>query len=129
ILREYTQDDIFGDYRAGDDAMSRLTCSVLIPSLRRPDQLTECLNALAAQTCAPEQIIVVWQADDTPTRDLAGSMTKLFDNRLMVLRSEVAGVVPAENVALAHATGEIVLLIDDDATAPPDWIARHLAHY
>jgi glycosyltransferase involved in cell wall biosynthesis len=38
-------------------------------------------------------------------------------------------VVGAENAALDCATGEIVLLIDDDAIAPPDWVARHLAHY
>ena len=37
--------------------------------------------------------------------------------------------MPAENLALEASIGEVVLLIDDDAIAPPDWIARHLAHY
>jgi hypothetical protein len=46
-----------------------------------------------------------------------------------VLHSVERGIVPAENTGLAAATGEVVLLIDDDAVAPPDWLARHLRQY
>jgi glycosyltransferase involved in cell wall biosynthesis len=38
-------------------------------------------------------------------------------------------IVPAENKALEIATGEIILLIDDDAVAPPNWLERHLSFY
>jgi len=37
--------------------------------------------------------------------------------------------VPAENAGLAVAAGEILLLVDDDVVVPPDWVARHLAHF
>jgi cellulose synthase/poly-beta-1,6-N-acetylglucosamine synthase-like glycosyltransferase len=37
--------------------------------------------------------------------------------------------VPAENLALEHATGEYILLVDDDAVVPRDWVVQHLAHY
>ncbi len=70
---------------------------------------------------------MVWQGDDTETRDAANAVTR--ELHLRVLHSPEVGVVPAENVALAAASGEVVLLIDDDAVAPADWVERHLRHY
>jgi GT2 family glycosyltransferase len=106
-----------------------MTTSVLIPSFRRPQFLDRCLTSLAAQTRPPDEVLVVWQGDDTPTRDAAEAMASAVPFRLRVLHSPVNGVVPAENLALDASIGEIVLLIDDDAAAPADWIERHVAHY
>jgi GT2 family glycosyltransferase len=106
-----------------------MTCSVLIPSFRRPQFLSKCLRALASQTRLPDEVIVVWQADDTATRDAGDSQAALLPYRLIVVHHPVRGVVPSENAALASSCGEIVLLIDDDAIPPPDWVDRHLSHY
>jgi GT2 family glycosyltransferase len=105
-----------------------LTASVLIPSWKRPDRLERCLRSLAAQTRLPDQVVVVWQGDDTPTRDRLELLRPSLPFRLDVLHHPEPGVVPAENCALAQSTGSAVALIDDDAEAPPDWLARHLAH-
>ena len=48
-----------------------MTSSVLIPSFRRPGALRRCLDALAKQSRRPDEIFVVWQANDTPGRDAA----------------------------------------------------------
>jgi glycosyltransferase involved in cell wall biosynthesis len=109
--------------------MTHLSASVLIPSFRRPAMLARCLRALAAQRTPPAEVLVVWQADDEPTREAAEALAGELPYRLRVLHSQEAGVVPAENVALEAASGEVVLLIDDDAVAGPEWLARHLAHY
>lgn len=77
----------------------------------------------------PDEVIVVWQGDDVRTRDVAESVQPEFPTRLVVIHLPQPGIVPAENAALAAATGEVILLIDDDAVAPPDWIARHVAFY
>jgi GT2 family glycosyltransferase len=106
-----------------------MTSSVLIPSYRRCSLLESCLRALARQTMAPGEIIVAWQGDDTPTRDKAEELGQALGLPLKVVHVAELGVVPAENAALEQATGEIILLIDDDAVAPPDWVAQHLAHY
>jgi GT2 family glycosyltransferase len=106
-----------------------MTSSVLIPSFRRCVLLETCLRALARQTIAPDEVIVAWQADDTPTRDKAEELARTLPLTIHTVHVPEAGVVPAENAALDRATGEAILLIDDDATAPPDWVARHLAHY
>jgi glycosyltransferase involved in cell wall biosynthesis len=106
-----------------------MTSSVLIPSFRRPEALRRCLQSLARQTCRADEVFVVWQADDTPTRDAAEAARSELGDALHVIHCPTAGVVPAENTALAASSGEVVFLIDDDAVAPPDWLQRHLAHY
>ena len=107
--------------------MSRLSTSVLIASCR-PRAVTRCLESLAVQTTPPDEVIVAWQADDTATRDAASSIAR-SNPAVRLVHSPEPGVVPAENAALSQASGAIILLIDDDAVAPPDWIARHLSHY
>lgn len=102
--------------------------SVLIPSWKRGEKLRTCLRSLAQQTVLPDEVIVAWQGDDIATRDLAESCIAEMNYRLRVLHAP-QGIVPAENFALANAAGEIILLIDDDAIAPADWLAKHLAFY
>ncbi len=105
-----------------------MTASVLLVSLHRVAALRQCLASLAVQTTPPLEILVVWQGEDTVTRDAAGAMQAGVPG-LRVLHCPVKGIVPAENLALQQASGEVVLLIDDDAVAPPDWIERHLRFY
>jgi len=105
------------------------TSSVLVPSFGRPEVLGRCLRALARQSVPPGEVIVVWQGDDAPTRDAADRLAADFPAPLHVLHLPEPGIVPAENLALDRAAGEVILLIDDDAVAPEDWVARHLAHY
>ncbi len=103
--------------------------SVLIPSFNRPAYLARCLRSLARQSVPPDEIFVVWQGSDHATEDAANALAKELSCPLRVIHSPELGVVPAENLALDADSGDLILLIDDDAVAPPDWIARHLAHY
>jgi glycosyltransferase involved in cell wall biosynthesis len=72
---------------------------------------------------------VVWQADDAATQEVAEELRSTLPYRLHVIHQHEVGIVPAENLALALAVGQIILLIDDDAIAPPGWVARHLSFY
>lgn len=105
--------------------------SVLIPSWRRPERLMACLRSLAAQTHPPDEVAVVWQGQDEATRDAARESASWFGSHtcLMILHHPTPGIVPAENRALEATQGDLVLLIDDDAVAPVDWIARHLERH
>lgn len=108
--------------------MGRST-SVLIPSFRRAEKLSLCVRSLARQTTPPDEVFVVWQEDDVTTRDAVLALEKDVPFVLRALHSPEAGVVVSENLALDHSSGEIVMLIDDDAVAPSDWVRRHVAHY
>lgn len=105
------------------------SASILIASFQRPLELTKCLHGITKQTTAPDEVIVIWQRDDSATRDTALRFSPQFEGRLRLVHCPTAGIVPAENEGLAHASGEIVLLIDDDAVPPEDWLAKHLRHY
>lgn len=107
--------------------MSARTTSVLIPTYRRPGHLTRCLLSLARQQAPPSEVIVVWQGDDRESAEASGRLKLPYSLRLF--HNPEVGIVPAENMALEAAAGEIIMLIDDDAAAPPDWIARHQRHY
>jgi GT2 family glycosyltransferase len=109
--------------------MTTLRTSVLVPSFKRPPRLASCLRSLAAQTVPPDEVLVVWQGADEPTRDAALALRDAMPCDLRVLHSSEAGVVPSENLALDAAHGDLILLIDDDAVAPPAWVERHLQHY
>jgi glycosyltransferase involved in cell wall biosynthesis len=103
--------------------------SVLIVSFQRPDRLQKCLESISAQTRPPDEVVVVWQADDVATRDAAESHRGAFRDRLKIVRSIQKGIVTALNCGLTNISGEIVLLIDDDAVAPADWASKHASHF
>jgi len=105
------------------------TATVLLPSWKRPKDLARCLESLAAQTISPLEVVIVWQSDDTATRDLAISLRHLLPCGIRIVHSPEPGVVPAENVALSFACGDVMVLIDDDVVVPPTWLERLLAHY
>ncbi len=109
--------------------LSGLSVSVIIPSYRRPELLLSCLESLAEQERLPDEIVVVWQADDSATRSRAEQFAERTGLRLKVVHLTDPGIVPAENAGLAAATGNIIVMIDDDAKAPTGWLARHLAWY
>lgn len=108
---------------------SVLTVSVLIPSWRRPDALHRCVAALQNQTHSPDEIIIVWQGDDLETFHAANALRNQRLVPILIVHSPQVGIVPAENVALSSASGDIVCLIDDDACPRPDWVEKHLNHY
>ncbi len=96
--------------------------SVLIPTYRRPRQLACCLEALA-RLDYPDgrfEAIVVDDGSESPPEDVVDR----FRGRLNVilLTRPHAGPAAARNMALAHARGEIVALIDDDCLCDPGWL-------
>jgi glycosyltransferase involved in cell wall biosynthesis len=106
-----------------------LTTSVLIPSYRRPAELARCLAGLDRQSMPPDEILVVWQGDDTVTRETAEEFARTAAAPVRVLHNLNVGIVPAENLALRHMTGDIALLVDDDAEPHPHWVEWHQRHY
>ena len=106
-----------------------LSTSVLIASYRRAERLTRCLKSLANQVMLPDEVIVVWQGDDEATKQLGEKFAQEAPFPLKVIHCAEPGIVPAENTGLAVAAGQIILLIDDDAIAPSDWLLRHVSHY
>lgn len=102
--------------------------SVLLPTWRRPDSLARCLHAIASQSHAPTEIIVVTRDVDPGSRDAARRVPMPAGTRLLLPEVAVAGVVAAMQLGLGIATGDVIACTDDDAEPASDWLAGLVAH-
>jgi glycosyltransferase involved in cell wall biosynthesis len=101
--------------------------SVLVASHERRARLRRCLEALAAQTAAPESFEVI-VADDGSTdgsAEMAAGLETPFV--LRVLKLPHGGKYRAVNAALEQAHGRVCLVLDDDIVAGPRLIEAHAA--
>jgi len=104
--------------------------SVIIPTYKRPESLSRCLDALACQDTQPDEILVVVRHEDEASRERirmrGGEPIRLVPITVPAGRP---GLVAALNAGISVARGEIVCLTDDDAQPHRDWISRILATY
>lgn len=102
--------------------------TVLIPTYRRPQDLSRCLKALQAQIKPVDQAIAVVRDIDTATWQFLSE----FDPHnlpLQIVTVTQPGVVAALNAGLAAVEGDIVSITDDDAAPHPDWLEKINAHF
>ena len=97
--------------------MSTTTVSIIVVSRGRPTALSRCLTAISQLIYDPFEIVVVADSSGVAAvDDLA------FSGRLKIVRFDDANISVARNLGLAHAAGEIVCFIDDDAIPEPGWL-------
>lgn len=94
---------------------------------RRWADVLAAVESARTQSPAPEEILLV--VDHNPglaarlrAERLPGPVTVLDNVRQH-------GLSGARNTALAQVTGEVVVFLDDDASAPPGWLAALTAPY
>jgi GT2 family glycosyltransferase len=110
------------------DAREPTTCSVLIATLGRPDVLGRALASIADGASAPVEVIVV---DGDAARGAESAARTAATSAPCPVRYVPCspGLTHQRNVALAEASGDVVLFIDDDARLAPDALTRLLAAY
>lgn len=113
----------FFDRPVGAGALDR-TVSVIVPTVDRYPYLDVLLQQLRAQTVPVHEVLV---ADQTPfdrrRRDLETIEPAL---PVTVLGLDRIGQSTARNAAIEHATGEIIMFLDDDDEIPADLVEQHL---
>ncbi len=83
--------------------------------------LDQCLSSLVAQTYQPHEIILV---DNASTDGSADDVEAKWPS-IKVLRSQTnLGFAAGNNLAIQHSTGNYVALLNNDAYAEPDWLAK-----
>jgi cellulose synthase/poly-beta-1,6-N-acetylglucosamine synthase-like glycosyltransferase len=98
--------------------------SVLVPSYGRPQSLQTCLLALAAQSRAPDEVVVVTRAEDAETRALVARARADGGLPLREAVADLPGQIRALATAVDAASGDVVAITDDDAAPRPDWVRR-----
>jgi GT2 family glycosyltransferase len=95
--------------------------SVVVPNWNGREWLPDCLEALARQTVAPSELIVVDNgSSDGSVRYLRADHPAV---RVLALGTNT-GFAHAANTGLAAARSELVALINTDVVLEPDWLAR-----
>lgn len=98
-----------------------VTATVAICTRERPELLAACLEGLTAANLPCCEILAV---DNRPTTERTAQVVARFP-AVRYVREDRPGLNAARNCAVAHAVGDVVAFVDDDAVVDPDWL-RHL---
>ena len=97
--------------------------SVLVPIYNVQNYLEQCLDSIIDQTLKEIEIICV---DDGST-DRSGEILDQYadmDERIIAIHKNNSGYGHSMNVALSHATGEYVAIVESDDFAEPDMLEK-----
>lgn len=110
---------------------NHFVCSVVIPTVRRPGGLSRAIDSVLAQQGIDLSSFEILVVDNDPAgsaRQTAGA----YDTAPVTVRyvhEATPGVASARNTAVANVQSELILFLDDDQTAPSNWIADFLDLY
>lgn len=105
-----------------------MTVGVVIPCRNESRWLGGVLNALAAQTVAPDEVVMV---DDGSTDDTAGVIERWRRQhgtpRVKVVAGPGRGIAAAVTAGVAALGSEIIVRLDGHCRPEPDYVERALA--
>lgn len=99
--------------------MQKPNVSIVIPAYNEEAQLKACLEAIAAQTTKPYEVIVV----DNNSTDATATIARTFPFVRLVFEPR-RGLAHARNAGFNAARGEIIGRIDADSLLAVDWVER-----
>jgi glycosyltransferase involved in cell wall biosynthesis len=98
--------------------MTPLTISVVIPSRNDASFLATCLEAVARQTRAADEVVVV----DADSTDGTAAVARAAGAR--VVRPPMLGIWPATAAGFDAASGSILARLDADSVPAADWLEQ-----
>ncbi|MCC6417992.1 MAG: glycosyltransferase [Gemmataceae bacterium] len=99
--------------------------SVVINTYNRGPSLRQTLRSLRHQSCAGFEVVVV----NGPSTDDTDAVLREFAGAVRVVRCPEVHLSKSRNLGIAHAAGEVVAFLDDDAIPEPDWLDGLLGAY
>ena len=100
------------------------TISAIVPTIGRQHALAQLLDALAAQTRRPDEVLVCDGSEDESIRALAEPRRwAARDLTVRYVRVHPPNAVRQRLQAIAEATGSLLLLLDDDVVPEPTCVA------
>jgi N-acetylglucosaminyldiphosphoundecaprenol N-acetyl-beta-D-mannosaminyltransferase len=101
-----------------------LTASVVIATYNRPAELQRLLHSLAEQTVMPAEVIVVDDGSRQPAAPEAPVGLPLH-----VIHQANGGAGSARHTGIEAATGDVIVVVDDDMTVNAEFVAEHLCQH
>ncbi len=106
--------------------MGTLTVTVVVATYQRPDGIARLLGGLAAQDVTDFDVIVVDDGSEPPAAppDLAP-----LAGRVRLIRQPNGGPGKARDTGIRQATGEVIVVVDDDMVVQPGFVSAHRARH
>ena len=113
-------------------ASAAMKASVVIPTYRRPNDLSACLDSVLKQTASPAEVIVVDNGPDAASETLVRQRQKDFAAQsvtLQYVRNDRNSLTAARNLGSRLSSGDVVLFLDDDTIVDPGYTREILNVY
>ncbi len=107
--------------------MKKMTISLIIPTLNRPDELKHCLESIILQTLLPDEVIIVDQSTDDQTKNLLVQYQQKYANLLpsfVYVHQDEKSSARARNYGAGLSKGDILSFADDDIVFLPDYLEK-----
>jgi glycosyltransferase involved in cell wall biosynthesis len=104
-----------------------LKASVIVPTRNRPEYLRVTLESLAAQDLERDayEVLVV---DDSPSPGTRAVVSGFSQAPVRYLeRQGLPGLNSARNTGIEAAESDLIVFVDDDVEAPPEWLREVVA--
>lgn len=99
--------------------------TVIICTYNRCQTLSNTIKSVADQAVSPSlcwEILIVDNDSTDETAQVVEELRRRYPGRLRYLVERQKGVSHARNAGIREARGDILVFIDDDETAHPDWL-------
>ena len=103
----------------------RASVVVCVYTEKRLSQIRAALDSISRQTVPPWQVIVV--VDHNPA--LYDLLAAEYPDHEVISNKFERGLSGARNTGIEQAAGDVVVFLDDDARAQPQWLETLLASY
>ena len=105
--------------------MPKLSATIVIVTVNRADSLDRTLTSLNQIRYDNFEVVVV----QGPCADDTAQVIARHASRLRVYETDKINISVSRNIGVAHARGDVIAFIDDDAIPEPDWLDALLAPY
>ena len=95
--------------------------SFVIPVFNRPDEVSELLASLEAQTLKDFEVIIVEDGSERDCRAVAEGYAGRMDVRYFAKKNSGPG--PSRNYGAERARGEYLIVLDSDVVLPPGYLS------
>ena len=100
--------------------------SIIILNYNGNDFLEDCINSIIKETHTPYEIIVV----DNDSPDKSGEIfSKKYSTIKFILNKKNVGVPEGLNIGIRNASGEFVVLLNNDLIVAPNWLDNFFKAY
>lgn len=102
--------------------------SVVVPTYRRPELLSKCLESLRTQDVPDDtyEVVVVDDGSADRTEGVLDERARAWPRLKWFTQPENRGPAAARNRGVKEAAAPLILFVDDDIVATPDLLRRHI---